>query len=102
MGVISMASPIITAVGVYNKRKKPRGPLSLEKAKNKRKPRATVGMPIKELKIVFIKNLPWKSFIAIIVAMGIPQRAAIKAAEPETNNERNVISIILGSIEKES
>jgi hypothetical protein len=34
--------------------------------------------------------------------MGIPQRAAIKVAEPETNNERNVISITLGSPEKMS
>ena len=36
-----------------------------------------------------------------MVAIGIPQRAAIRAAEPETNNERNVISTILGSTEKE-
>jgi hypothetical protein len=89
------------AVGVYNRCKKPRGPLSREKVKNKRKPRATVGIPINELKTVFIKNLPGKFFIAIMTAIGIPQRAAIRAAEPDTNKERNVISTILGSTEKD-
>jgi len=102
IGVIKIASPIIIAVGVYNSCRKPNGPVSLEKARNNRKPNATVGMPIKELNTVLIKNFPGKFFIAIKVARGIPQRAAINAAEPETKSERNVISIILGLRENRS
>jgi hypothetical protein len=90
------------AVGVYKRPKKPKGPFSRENIMNRKKPRATVGMPINELNIVLIRNLPLKFERPRSIAIGIPQRAAIKVAEPETNNDLNVISVILGSPEKMS
>ena len=59
-------------------------------------------MPINELNIVLIRNFPLKFERPKNIAIGIPQRAAIKVAEPETNNDRSVISVILGSPEKMS
>ena len=101
IGVTSMASPMIIAVGVYNRLKNPSGP-PLEKTRYKIKPKATVGTPMKVLKTLFISSLPRKSFSPRSIAMGTPHSMAINVAAPETYNERKVASQTLGFPEKMS
>jgi hypothetical protein len=76
---------------VYNILNIPSGP-PFEKTRYKIKPKATVGIPIKVLKIPFNKNFPGKFLSPRSMAMGSPHKIAINAAAPETYNERKVIS----------
>jgi hypothetical protein len=52
------------------------------------KPNATVGNPIRVLKIPLIMDFPWKSLRPSSIAMGVPQSAASIAAVPEKKRER--------------
>jgi hypothetical protein len=52
------------------------------------KPNATVGIPIRALKIPFIMDFPRKSLRPSSIAMGVPHSAASIAAVPEKKRER--------------
>jgi len=63
------------AAGVYSSHRKPSGP-PLEKMRKRIKPKTTVGKPIRVLRAVLINVLPRKSFMAINIESGVPQRIA--------------------------
>ncbi len=69
----------------------PRGP-ALENTKYNTRPRATVGSAIIPLNSPFRKDLPLKRCIPSSTPIGSPAAVASRAAIPDTNRLRNVIS----------
>lgn len=96
IGVIKIDWPKAIPQGVYNNPKKPKGPL-LDQSKYSTKPKATVGIPKKALKILRISFFPGKVYNPIITAMGIPHIQAIIVAKPEMDKDLPTIEKTSGS-----
>ncbi len=74
----------------------PRGPL-FESKRYKIKPKATVGIPIIELKKPLASLFPGKDESPITNAMGKPQRQESKVANPEIYSDLSAIESTSGS-----
>ena len=82
-GETRMASPIAIPLRVYKRFKKPNSPC-LDKSKYMSKPSATVGMPMRALKIPLIAHFPLKLYKPNSTAIGMLQRHAKSAPTPAT------------------